>query len=194
MSVLNNKVLQLNSVWIPIDIISVRDAFRLVSKQNAKILETVYETYMLHTFESWLDFHMKEKYSKINTVTLEIPVPEVIVLSMYDDIPDNTIKFTKENLLIRDDYKCAYCQTDLTLETMTMDHVIPSSRGGDTSWENCVCACKGCNHEKGHHLPVGKFKPKKKPKEPATCNPLYKMNKKTKNDTIPESWKKFLFK
>lgn len=193
-NVLNNKVLALNSAWFPIDIISVRDAFRLVCKENAKILETVNETYMLHTFESWVDLHMHEAYYKLDTVSLQIPVPEIVVCTEYESVPVQTVKFSKENLLIRDDYRCAYCQCVLTLDTTTIDHVIPVSGGGKTTWENCTSACKACNHEKGHNLPVGKFKPKRKPREPSSVGPLYKMNKKTKGHQIPEVWKKFLFR
>ena len=193
-NVLNKKVLALNSGWFPIDIISVRDAFRLVCKENAKIIETKEESYMLHTFESWVDLHQHERYDKIDTVSLEIPVPEIIVLTEYDDIPDKTIKFSKENLLIRDDYQCVYCQCELDLSTTTIDHVTPTSKGGKTTWENCVSACSKCNHEKGNSHPTGKFKPKKKPKEPNSVSPLYKFNKKNKDHTIPEAWKKFLFR
>jgi len=192
--VLNKKVLALNAVWLPVDIISVRDAFRLASKENAKFMETFNETYMLYTMDAWFDLHMHEAYSKINTVSLEIPVPEIIVLTEYDSIPQKTIKFSKENLLIRDDFACAYCQCPLTLDTTTIDHVIPVSKGGRTTWENCTSACKMCNHEKADNAPHGKFKPKKKPKEPSCVSPLYKINKKTKEHQIPEAWKKFLFK
>lgn len=193
-SVLNKKVLALNSAWLPVDIISVKDAFRLVVKGNARILETVQETYMLHHLESWIDLYMTEKYAKINTVSLEIPVPEIIVLTLYDEIPTQSINFSKENLLIRDHRKCVYCQCDLTLDTTTIDHVMPTSRGGTTTWENCVSACSSCNREKAHHLPTGKFKPKVKPREPTSVGPLYKINKKHNIDHIPEVWKKFLFK
>jgi 5-methylcytosine-specific restriction endonuclease McrA len=125
---------------------------------------------------------------------LEIPVPEIIVLSLYDDIPVHSITFSKENLLIRDHHKCVYCQCPLTLDSTTIDHVIPVSKGGKTTWENCVSACSACNREKAHHLPAGKFKLKSKPREPTSVGPLYKINKKHNDLHIPESWKKFLFK
>jgi 5-methylcytosine-specific restriction endonuclease McrA len=157
-------------------------------------METANESYMLHTLEAWFDIYMHEAYNKINTVSLEIPVPEIIVLTDYDSVPKKTIKFGKENLLIRDGYKCAYCQCDLTLDTTTVDHVVPTSKGGKTTWENCTSACKACNHEKADNSPNGKFKPKKHPREPTSVSPLYKFNKKSNLDHIPESWSKFLFR
>lgn len=194
MSVVNRSVLALNSTWFPVDVISVKDAFRLVSKEHAKILETINETYMLHTLDSWLDIHMHELYSKINTVSLEIPVPEIVVLSHYDDIPIRIMTFSKQNLLIRDKFKCMYCQTTLTEDSMTVDHVVPQAKGGKTNWENCVCACSKCNHEKADNPPIGRFKPKVKPREPAATLPMHKINKTHKDHEIPESWKKFLFR
>lgn len=195
MKKLNSDVLVLNTCWIPIDIINVKDAFRLVVKGNAKILETIHGTYMLHTIESWLDFHMHEQYSKINTVSLEIPIPEIIVLSYYDKLPNKTLKFTKENLLIRDNYQCVYCQKELNEYNVTMDHVVPRALGGKTTWENCVSACSNCNHDKADNPPHGKYRPKKHPKEPNHVSPWYSINKKTKKkNDIPDSWSKFLFK
>jgi len=194
MSVVNKKVLALNSAWLPVDIITVRDAFRLVCKENAKILETSNESYMLHGLQSWIDIHMTDSYSTINTVSLEIAVPEVVVMTHYDEVPRQSIVFSKENLLIRDHYRCVYCQIDLTLDTMTIDHVIPSCKGGGTSWENCVTSCSDCNREKAHHLPSGRFKLKNKPKEPTAVGVLYNINKKFDDKDIPESWKKFLFR
>jgi 5-methylcytosine-specific restriction endonuclease McrA len=192
--VLNKKVLALNNAWMPIDVISVKDAFRLVAKENAKILETINESFALYTFEGWLDLHMSEKYNKINTVSLEVPVPEIIVLTMYGDIPNKTIKFSKENLLMRDDHKCVYCQTELDMNSATIDHVVPVCKGGKTTWENCVIACKSCNHEKGHQLPTGKYKPKKKPREPFFGNYIHRLHKRHKVDSVPASWNKFLFR
>lgn len=190
----NSKyVLALNRAWLPVDIISHKDCFRLLCKGHAKALETVHGSYMMHTMESWMDMHMTQNYEKLNTVSMEIPVPEIIILTEYDKIPERFVKFSKSNLLIRDDYECGFCGCSLDLDTATIDHVVPQSKGGVTSWENCIIACKACNHEKGDELPVGRYKPKKEPKEPAHFSPLYTMKKKVRGITHPESWKKFLF-
>ena len=187
-------VLALNKAWLPVDIITHRDCFRLLSKGHAKALETVNGSYMMHNLDGWLDLHMHENYSHVSTVSMEVPVPEIIILTEYDKIPKRFVKFSKGNLLIRDDFECVYCGCELDLEDTTIDHVHPSSKGGVTSWENCVSACKKCNHTKGNELPVGRFKPKVKPSEPSSVSPIYQMNKKIDGIFIPDSWNKFLFK
>lgn len=188
-----NYVLALNRAWLPVDIITHKDCFRLLCKGHAKALETIDGTYMMHTMDSWLDMHMHEQYDRVNTVSMEIPIPEIIILTEYDKIPKRFVKFSKANLLIRDDFECAYCGCTLDSEDATIDHIIPKARGGKTDWENCIIACKKCNHIKGDSLPNGQFKPKKKAKEPSHASPLYQMNKKARKMEIPESWKKFLF-
>jgi len=188
-----NYVLALNRAWLPVDIISHKDAFRLICKGHAKALETVHGSYMMHTMESWMDMHMHEKYEKMNTVSMEIPVPEIVILTEYDKVPDRFVKFSKANLLIRDDYECVYCGCGLDLETATIDHIHPQSKGGATSWDNCAIACKKCNHTKGDELPIGRFKPNKEAKEPSHFSPLYSMKKKIRGIEHPDSWAKFLF-
>lgn len=188
-----NYVLALNRAWLPVDIITHKDCFRLLCKGHAKALETVHGSYMMHSMESWIDMHMHQNYEKVNTVSMEIPVPEIIILTEYDKIPDRFVKFSKGNLLIRDDYECVYCGCSLNLDTATIDHIIPQCKGGQTSWENCAIACKECNNEKDHADPVGKFKPKKIAKEPSHFSPLYQMKRKIRDMKYPESWKKFLF-
>lgn len=190
----NSKyVLALNKAWLPVDIISSKDCFRLLCKAHAKALETVDGTYMMYSIDSWLDLKASEGYNKMNTVSMEIPVPEIIILTEYEKIPQRFVKFSKSNLLIRDDYECAYCGCDLDLDTATIDHIHPSSKGGGTSWENCTSACKKCNHTKGNELPVGEFKPNKKAKEPRGSSPIYQMKKKARDIVMPDSWDKFLF-
>lgn len=192
MNISKQIVLTLNKQWMPVDVITARDCFRLLSKSHAEVLETANSTFMTHTMDSWIDLHMHEKYNTINTVTLEIPVPEIIILTEYSKVPDTKITFCKDNLLIRDKYKCVYCQCDLDMQTITIDHVLPTSKGGKTCWENCVSACTKCNHEKGHKLPIGEYKPKRSPKIPHGGGLTYTIHKKTKNKHIPNSWYKFL--
>jgi 5-methylcytosine-specific restriction endonuclease McrA len=63
---------------------------------------------------------MHENYKTLNTVSMEIPVPEIIILTEYDKIPERFVKFSKANLLIRDDYKCVYCGCTLDTDTATI--------------------------------------------------------------------------
>ena len=82
----------------------------------------------------------------------EVKVPAVIKLIKFiRTVYRSRVPFSKKNVLIRDGFTCAYCQSDSN--RLTIDHIIPRSRGGDTTFENCVAACKGCNHEKGSRTP-----------------------------------------
>ncbi|TRZ48532.1 MAG: HNH endonuclease [Dehalococcoidia bacterium] len=188
-----SKVLVLNRHWFPIDIVTYKDAFKLMCKTHAKAVETLQGSYMMHTMESWIDLHMDKDYQTVSTVSLEISVPEIIVLTDYDQMPVRFINFSKANLLTRDDYQCAYCGCEVDSDTATIDHIHPQSKGGKTDWENCTIACKNCNHAKADSLPTGEFKPRKKAKEPAQTSPIYQMNRRAKRMACPESWSKFLF-
>jgi len=188
--------LVLNSAWFPIQLHSWQDAMTVLCKGHAKALNTLgdYHTYSL---DEWIKLHNKEQYDKhINTVRLKIPVPEIIVLSYYDKLPYRRITFSRENLWIRDDGRCAYCLSDLALSDMTIDHVVPRKLGGRTSFTNCVTACSECNHEKAHTPPTGKWEPKIKPREPNSHSLLYHMHKRLSRNECeyPESWDKFLMR
>lgn len=192
-------VLALNRAWMPVDIVTYKDAFRLMCKAHARALDTNMMSedgaYMTHDMASWIDLHESDYYKRVHTVSMGIHVPEIIVLTEYEQVPKRFVKFSKSNLLIRDDFKCAYCRCEVDADTATVDHVYPQKLGGKTSWDNCVIACKKCNNLKDCELPEGEFKPKVKPKEPYHSNPIYHMNRKIRSGMIdiPESWKKALF-
>ena len=108
------------------------------------------------------------KYSDrlIQGVSKVYRVPAVMLLiKIVRGIYRNRVPFTKKNVLIRDQYTCVYCQRKQT--ALTIDHVIPVSRGGPNDFENCVACCKDCNtlkgartpHEAGMHLKKSPFQP-----------------------------------
>ncbi len=80
-----------------------------------------------------------------------MPFPSIVKLSMYVKVPYKRIILSRKNILRRDGHRCQFCgRSDLTL---TIDHVMPISRGGEDSWENLVCACVKCNNRKGDRTP-----------------------------------------
>jgi 5-methylcytosine-specific restriction endonuclease McrA len=80
--------------------------------------------------------------------TREFVIPSVIrLLKFIKNVYKAKVSFTKKNVLIRDEYTCAYCGSK---EELTVDHVVPSSKGGKTTWENCVACCQDCNYKKGN--------------------------------------------
>jgi 5-methylcytosine-specific restriction endonuclease McrA len=85
------------------------------------------------------------------------------MLTQYQK-PKHTMRLSKRNIFLRDAYVCQYCGTNVTEVTATLDHVLPVSKGGKTTWENSTTACKTCNYKKAAH--VGKMKPKVTPYKP----------------------------
>ena len=79
-------------------------------------------------------------------------MPSVIRLLEYRRIPHQTRALSRKNILLRDRNTCQYCQKVLIASELTLDHVIPRSRGGASSWENLVACCRDCNRRKGSQM------------------------------------------
>ena len=124
------------------------DSRKTVSIAQDKVLPINDE--LAYDFDSWSDLSLSEGQPHIRTVRLSIPVPEVILLLSHDKIPSRNVPFSRRNLYRRDGFRCQYCGTRCPTQELSIDHVIPRSRGGRTSWENCVIACIPCNVKKGH--------------------------------------------
>ena len=109
----------------------------------------------------------------IRTRTLRLRVPEVITLRNYDRVPENRVTFSRRNVFKRDRFTCQYCGTQPGSEELTIDHVVPRSQGGETSWENCVLACVQCNSTKADRTPERAGMPlRRRPVRPV-WRPLY---------------------
>lgn len=95
------------------------------------------------------------KYSKKVVRTAEgvlIKIPAVMkLIKLIRTLYRSRVPFSKKNILIRDGFRCAYCGKDK--EKLTIDHIIPKARGGETTFENCVSSCKPCNNKKGGQTP-----------------------------------------
>ena len=96
-----------------------------------------------------------EYYDKsIQTINGDIIlIPKVIVLNRYVKVPDRIYRPNRRNIFIRDNYMCAYCLKELTSEEISVDHIIPKSKGGKETWTNLITACKNCNCKKGNRTP-----------------------------------------
>lgn len=81
-----------------------------------------------------------------------IRIPAVMkLIKLIRTLYRNRVPFSKRNILIRDGFRCAYCGTNK--EKLTIDHILPKSRGGETNFENCVASCRSCNNKKGSRTP-----------------------------------------
>ena len=86
-------------------------------------------------------------------MNFQVQVPRVVRLLHYDRMPRNVVKFSRRNVFLRDENRCQYCSGKFSPQKLSLDHVIPRSRGGQTIWENIVCACLKCNVRKGGQTP-----------------------------------------
>jgi 5-methylcytosine-specific restriction endonuclease McrA len=119
----------------------------------------------------------------IHSATWATPVPAVMMLKEYMK-PKITVRFSKSNVFLRDGYVCQYCGDDVSKRTATLDHVLPISHGGKTTYENCTTACGKCNSSKGNNK---KIKPKKAPHRP-TYFELVDRRKKLSFDFKHPEW------
>jgi 5-methylcytosine-specific restriction endonuclease McrA len=150
-SVLTQPALVLNRSWVAIATTTVRHAVGLVFTGAAKAVRP--ETYEMYNFESWADLAVPLDEPCVTSVSVRIKVPEVIVLTRYNGVPKRAVNFSRRNLYRRDCYTCQYCGSRPGQAELSIDHVTPRSRGGTSTWQNCVLACMRCNRRKGSRLP-----------------------------------------
>ncbi len=150
--VLSQPTLVLNKAWFAIATTPVRSALSLLYTGAAQAIRP--DTYEVYPFESWADLAVPLDEPCVRTVKLRIKVPEVIVLTRYEGVPQMSMPFTRRNLFKRDMQTCQYCGARPGTHELTIDHVVPRSRGGVSSWDNCVLACVACNRRKGNRSPA----------------------------------------
>jgi 5-methylcytosine-specific restriction endonuclease McrA len=156
---LGASVLVLNRLYMAIHVINVRRAFALLCRDLAEVVHLEEGQFANYNFDSWreiseLKAQFKEPHDDwIRAVNFEIQVPRVIRLLFYDRVPKQTVRFNRRNIFARDGNRCQYCGKRFPTSELSLDHVVPRSRGGDTSWENVVCSCVKCNVKKGGRTP-----------------------------------------
>lgn len=123
----------------------------------------------------------------VRSPSWETRVPAVMMVKEY--VKNKKFpRFSKYNVSLRDHFKCQYCDTGISTNTVTMDHVLPTSKGGTTCWENIVAACEPCNSKKGNHINI---RPKSIPYRP-TYHELVHIRKQMPFDLRHPSWKDYL--
>jgi 5-methylcytosine-specific restriction endonuclease McrA len=151
LSILESSVLVLNRHYQPVNITSVRRAFSLLYQGAAQAIDREFQIF---DFESWSALAAEfGDEDVVHTVSRAIRVPRVIVLQVYDRFPRARVRFSRQNIYLRDGCTCQYCGKKLPRSDLNLDHVIPRSRGGRTTWENVVCSCIPCNVKKGGRTP-----------------------------------------
>jgi len=130
---MNHRVLVLNASFEPINVCTVRRAVVLILKGVANAEESS---------ERWL-----------HSTRFSMPLPSVIRLINYIHIPFERKSLSRKNILLRDHNTCQYCGRQYSPSDLTLDHIHPRSRGGDSGWDNLVTCCRWCNNHKGDRSP-----------------------------------------
>ncbi|MBN2466975.1 MAG: HNH endonuclease [Deltaproteobacteria bacterium] len=183
---MNSHVLVLNQSYLPIHVTSVRRAFCLLYRGIAKAVDEQLKTF---DFESWSALACIQREETIGLVDRAIRIPRVILLATYDRLPRGHIRFNRLNIYLRDNGTCQYCGRKYPKSELSLDHVIPRTYGGKSTWDNIVCACCTCNRKKGGRTPhESKMRLLKKPKKP-NWSPFYKISLQ---DLRRKEWKPFL--
>ncbi|MCY2955780.1 MAG: HNH endonuclease [Planctomycetota bacterium] len=138
--------LVLNRSWLPVHVTTVRRALCMVVRGVARIVAP--DTLSTHSFMEWIQLQIPPMSPFIRSPSVRVAIPEVVVLNSYDKVPCHEAPFTRRNLFLRDDFTCQYCGGRCTADRLSVDHVVPRSRGGKTTWDNCVLACVRCNARK----------------------------------------------
>lgn len=189
------SVLVLNRFYMPVHVVNVRRAFGLLCRELAEVLDVSEGQYANYDFETWLE--MSELRSEdrdihddwIRSVSFEVLVPRVIRLLKYDKVPKLSTRFNRRNLFARDNNQCQYCGRVLPANQLSIDHVMPRSRNGSTTWDNVVASCVRCNTKKGGRTPQeAQMKLLSEPRRPKH-NPMFV--DKLSNPKY-ETWKAFL--
>jgi 5-methylcytosine-specific restriction endonuclease McrA len=170
LEMIHANVLVLNKCFLPVQITTVRRAFCLLYAGIAKAVNSQYETF---DYESWHQLSIERNDETIGLVDRVIKIPRVILLTAYDRVPKRRVRFSRHNIFARDKNTCQYCGKKFPRADLNLDHVIPRSQGGSSSWGNVVCSCHQCNRKKGGKTPEqARIKLISQPKRPAWTPPL----------------------
>ncbi len=192
--VLDQQVLVLNRLWQPVNLCSARRAFALLFLGHAQAVHTdperMFET---HDAASWLEISRDyDGPDLVHTVTHRFRVPAIIVATRYDRLPRQEVKFSRQNVFLRDGHTCQYCGVAHEAKQLNLDHVVPRQKGGKTTWENVVCSCIRCNTRKANKLPAeARMFPLKEPRPPR-WRPLFSAANREVGRLLHESWRHFL--
>jgi 5-methylcytosine-specific restriction endonuclease McrA len=168
---LQTPVLVLNATYEPINVTAVRRAIVLVLKGVATTEE--------------------ENGSFVHAARVAFRMPSVIRLTEFRRIPYQTRALSRKNILLRDRHTCQFCGRVFPAAELTLDHVMPRSRGGHTDWDNLVACCHACNNLKGDRLAEEAGLRLLRPPRPFTLHTSRQLMRMM--GSSDERWRKYLF-
>jgi 5-methylcytosine-specific restriction endonuclease McrA len=171
------SILLLNFSYEPLRLIDVQRAMKLLVRGKAEIARDP-DTGQLHVAEG----------RHIASAVKAFPLPTIVRMLYYVTHKRQRMPLTKKNVLQRDDFACAYCGRHSAPKTLTVDHVVPRSRGGKSSWENLVACCQPCNARKANRTPAEAAMPlRRSPYEPRFVPTVV-----LRSDTYCDTWGKYV--
>lgn len=147
---LRSPVLVLNKSYQPVRITDAQQGFSMLFMGRACALDADYQPY---DFMAWLAREPSSEDEAIGTPRGAICVPRVLLLNDYNRVPRAPLRLSRRHVYMRDEYTCQYCGTRPGVKDLNLDHVLPRSRGGRSTWENLVTSCRPCNLRKGWATP-----------------------------------------
>ena len=143
-------MLVLNRHFSPVRITTARQAFLLLYIGRARALDRRFEP---HPWDGGAHGPLEPGDETVGTPRGKIRVPRVLLLSGYSRTPQAPLRLSRRNIFVRDGFTCQYCMARPGVRELNLDHVVPRSRGGRSSWENLVTSCRDCNLDKGDATP-----------------------------------------
>ena len=165
------QVLLLNITYEPLRVINWKRAIVMLTLGKVEVVE--------------------EYTREIHSVSFSIKLPSVVRLLRFVRRPKTPVKFCRQNIYVRDNYRCQYCGGLFPSTELTWDHVVPKARGGRTEWENIVSCCVECNRQKGGRLPSEvSMSLIRKPKKPEWL-PILTITLAFRQ--MPQSWRDYVY-
>lgn len=169
MVALSRDVLVLNRNWCAVGVVPMSRAVNLLfsnyenGEPKARIVTPPPKgSYEMWEWKDWAAFSPSSDEDALRGVSRNYRVPEVVLLTRYESVPVRNLHFCRRELWRRDNFTCQYCGVRPAEDECTIDHVVPKSLGGETSWTNCVLACYQCNSQKADRRPEDARKPREK--------------------------------
>lgn len=153
----SKRILVLNRLWQPVNIVGVKRGFSLLMQEHAQAIDASDGAFQILNAEQWIAYSLQHPplraIDSVQTVRMKLRIPSVLLLKVFDRVPAKEVKFNRRSIFERDSFVCQYCGERHAEENLNLDHVIPRHQGGKTSWENIVTSCICCNSRKANRMP-----------------------------------------